>query len=525
MPTVGLFERLLAPADTLPATDRFWYGELGETLDNPAGIKVTPENALQIAAFHAAVKVRSEDIASLPLPLFRRQPDGRGKDRVTDHAAAERMSFGPNEWMTPFEYREQVEVHWAIRGNAYGRILNTPAGEFDGVIPLNPARMTVEQLPSRRLRYTYRDRDGHEHVFVQDEIDHHRNMTLDGIVGLSLVGLARRSLGLTVAAEEYGARSFKNDPHLSVVLKHDKVLSDDANKRIASSFRDARTGPDAAWTPAVIEEGMDLTTVGVTSKDAQFLETRDHQLLDTGRWVRMAPPKLGDYSRATYGNVEQAQISHVGDVVRPGAERREQSLNRAWLTQRERREGLFFEHLLEGALRGDIETRYKAYQIAVLTGWMSRNEVRNLENLNAEPGLDELLVPMNMANATDAGGGQALAFLPGGPQLVDQRAMSSARMIVEEVSAGVVRKEVAAVTRIARKHADSEAAFREELESFYDDHYEHVSNALQLPPRAARSYVDAQREAVVDGGVAVTERWNEERPAELVTLAIGTVTA
>lgn len=365
--------------------------------ESKSGQSVTPETAMQCAAVQASVRVLAESVAQLPLILYKRTKDG-GKERATDHPLYARLGAKPNGWQTSFEYREAQQVNLALRGNAYAYI-NRAGGQVRELIPLHPNRVTVEQLDDFRVQYRVRT-GSVENVIPQTEIHHLRGLSTNGLVGLSPIAMAREAIGLSLATEEHGARLFQNGARPGGIITRPKDAgkwSEDAAKRFLASFREAYSG-DGLGKTALMEDGMSFTVVGMTSEDAQFLETRKYQRSEIAAIFRVPPHMIGDLERATFSNIEQQSLEFVMHSLMPWLRRWEQAISRDLLTERER-ETYFAEFLVDGLLRGDIASRYAAYAVAITNGFMNRNEVRLRENLNPEPGLDVFLSPLNMTGS------------------------------------------------------------------------------------------------------------------------------
>jgi hypothetical protein len=233
-----------------------------------------------------------------------------------------------------------------------------------------------------------------------DEVLHIKGLGGDGISGYSVIGMARQSLGLGVAAEQYGARLFANGSRPSGVLRHPGRLSDGASKRLKDDWENMHKGLDQAHRVAVLEEGVEWQTIGIPPEDAQFLETRKFQVTEMARWLRLPPHKLADLERATFSNIEHQAIDYVTSALRIWLVRWEQAIHSRLLTSAER--GTFFaEHLVDALLRGDTKSRYEAYAIGRTWGWLSADDVSEMENRNPLPdGRGEVyLVPLNMMPA------------------------------------------------------------------------------------------------------------------------------
>jgi HK97 family phage portal protein len=217
--------------------------------------------------------------------------------------------------------------------------------------------------------------------------------------GVSPVTLLRESIGLEMAAERHGALQFGNGARPGGVLEHPETMSEDAALRLKKQVTEASSG-DNQHKLVLLEEGMKWHQVGLSNEDAQFIETRKLSRSVIAGAFRIPPHLIGDLERATFTNIEHQGIEYVTRALMGRARRWEQRLNMTLLTPSERRE-FYFEFDFNVLLRGDSKTRFEAYNQAIQAGWLSRNEVRGMENLNPAPGLDEYLAPLNMRGADE----------------------------------------------------------------------------------------------------------------------------
>jgi HK97 family phage portal protein len=359
-----------------------------------AGIAVGSDSAMRVSTYYACVNVLAQDIAKLPLILYRRLPNG-GRERATKHPLYGLLHRKPNPFQTSFRFRQTAQAHAAMRGNAYA-LKTRVRGRVKELLPVSPDRMRVELGGDWRLRYKL---DGKE--IATEDVFHVRGLSLDGYSGVSVATYARETLGLALATEAHGARLFSTGALFRGILKHPGKLRDDTvAKRLRESFDEAFRGANAHKT-ALLEEGMAGEQTSMSAEDSQFLETREFQAYEVARWFRMPPHKVGLMKQATFSNIEHQALEYVQDTLLSWLINWEQECNAGLLTEEEQEE-YFFEHLVDGLLRGDQPARYRAYKDAVLTGFMSRNEVRQKENLNPVDGLDDYLVPLNMASTDDA---------------------------------------------------------------------------------------------------------------------------
>ena len=369
-----------------------WFG----STNSAAGVSVTAESALQIMAVQACVRILAESIASLPLVLYQRTADD-GKVRAVNRPLYGLLHDRPNRWQTSMEYREMLQGHLCLRGNAYALKVSTNAG-LSELVPLHPDRTEPFVPPQGGIAYRHTDDNGQQHVYVQDEIHHIRGLSLDGLKGLDPIAYARESFGLTSAAEEFGARFFKNGSTPSGAFSHPNKISESAHKHLQASVAERYSGLRNAHVPMILEEGMSWLSLGVEPDKAQFLETRKFQLEEVARLFRIPLHMLQHTEKSTsWGTgIEQFNIGFVTHTLRPWFVRWEQAIARDLISNDRR---YFVEFLAEGMLRGNTKDRYDAYAVARQWGWLSVNDIRRLENLSQIPGGDEYLTPLNMSPA------------------------------------------------------------------------------------------------------------------------------
>ncbi len=353
---------------------------------------VTPDSALKSTTVYACVRVLAETIASLPLMVYRKKSDG-GREPAQEFYLYHALHDIPNPQQTSFEYREMLMGHISLRGNAYSYLERDNSGQIRNIYPLHPAMMQVK-LMDGRLIYEYQ-KDGKRIVFTEDEIWHWKGLSNDGIVGLSPIALARESIGLSLTAEDHESRLLVNSARAGGILEYPGTLQKDARTRLKDSIHDSQTGHNA-YDTMILEGGLKWTQIGMSNIDAQFLELRNFQVEDICRIFRV-PSVLIQHPDATmtYASAEQFFLSFVQHSIRPWCVRIEQSANKTLLTEIERKK-YYIEFKIDGLLRGDLATRYAAYQIGRLNGWLSVNDIRALENMNPILlGGDDYLQPLN----------------------------------------------------------------------------------------------------------------------------------
>jgi HK97 family phage portal protein len=407
----------LAPANVRAMITSYdIYRELLAESRSASGAVVTPETSMRVAAVYSCVKVLSEDIAALPLPLYRRQP--RGREVVTDHWLAELLRQ-PNTWQTGMEFREMQQAHLELCGKFFA-LKTVVRGEVRELLPIPPHRMQVTQGKDWQLKYVLTWPDGTREPVPPELVYHVRGLTLNGFDGISPIEYQRELVGLTMQLVNYGSRLFRNGAMIGGTLEHPGQLSEPAAKRLKESFEEKYAGADNAHKVILLEEGAKFTITGMKADEAQFLESRKMSRSEIAGIYRVPPHLIGDLERSTFSNVEQQTLNYAICGLLPRVRRIEARMAVSLLQPRDRA-SLYVEHNMDGLLRGDYAARMRGYQVAVLSGWMTRNQVRELENMNPGPAdLDVYLAPMNMTSSTRIDPNQE-DQVPGNPAKTDEQ--------------------------------------------------------------------------------------------------------
>jgi HK97 family phage portal protein len=333
-------------------------------------------SALSISTVYACVRVLAESVASLPLLLYRRLPNG-GKERALDHRLYETLHDAPNPHMTSFVWRELMMSHLATWGNHYSEIV---LDEFDRLTlwPIRPDRMDVKYNAVGEKVYIYLSPTGMRREIPSSRIFHVPGLSSNGLMGLSPIALHAKTLQLSTVAQDYGTNFLRNGARPAIVLSHPKNLSEPAQKRLAAQMDELRGSQNAGRT-VILEEGLTVTEVGVPPEDAQYIETRKFQRGTIASEIfRIPPHKIGDLEHATFSNIEHQAIEFVVDTLRPWLVRIEQECKAQLLYG----EDVFAEFLIDGLLRGDSQARATALQIERNAGIINGDEWREIENMN-----------------------------------------------------------------------------------------------------------------------------------------------
>ena len=365
---------------------------------------------MQMTAVYSCVRILSEAVAGLPLNIYRYNDSG-GKEKALTHPLYRLLHDEPNPEMTSFAFRETLMSHLLIWGNAYAQVIRNARGEVVALYPLMPNKMTVDRDQNGRLFYLYQRGAedskalGSESrvILSPPDVLHIPGLGFDGLIGYSPIAMARNAIGLAIATEEYGAKFFANGAAPSGVLEHPGTLKDP--QRIRDSWNAAHQGSENSHKIAVLEEGLKYTPIGISPEQAQFLETRKFQINEIARIFRVPPHMLADLEKSSFSNIEQQSLEFVKYTLDPWVVRWEQSMCRILLSESEK-PAYFIKFNVDGLLRGDYASRMSGYATARQNGWMSANDIRELENLDRiapELGGDLYLINGAMTKLQDAG--------------------------------------------------------------------------------------------------------------------------
>jgi HK97 family phage portal protein len=401
----GIFKARDKPKDSLGGSRySFFFGS------TTAGKPVNEHTAMQMTAVYSCVRILSETLAGLPLHVYKYNDSG-GKEKYLKHPLYKLLHDEPNPEMTSFAFRETLMSHLLLWGNAYAQIIRNAKGEVISLYPLMPNKMTVDRDANGRLFYLYQrssedvpslGKDSQVYLTPSDVL-HIPGLGFDGLVGYSPIAMAKNAVGLAIATEEYGAKFFANGAAPGGVLEHPGTIKDP--QKVKESWNAAYQGSANSHRVAVLEEGMKYQPIGISPEQAQFLETRKFQINEIARIFRVPPHMLADLEKSSFSNIEQQSLEFVKYTLDPWVVRWEQSMCRTLLSDSEK-PTVFIKFNVDGLLRGDYESRMSGYATARQNGWMSANDIRELENLDripAELGGDLYLINGAMTKLQDAG--------------------------------------------------------------------------------------------------------------------------
>ena len=374
-----------------------------------SGEKVDEKTAMQIATVYACVRLLADSVAQLPLFLYKDEEDGRSSKAVK-HPLYKILYRQPNPEMTSFSFREVMMTHLLLWGNAYAQIVRDGKNNIIGLYPLLPENVEVDRGENGKLFYTYHaytdevpNMKNNDIVFRREEILHVVGLGFNGLVGFSPIAMMKNVLGATIAVEKYGRVFFKNGAQPMGVLEHLGVLKNP--EKIRQNWTEVYGGASKAHSVAVLEEGMSYKPISLPPEDSQFLSTREFDVEEICRIIRVPPHMVQSLKRSTFSNIEHQSVDFVVHTLDPWLLRIEQAIIKDLLLENEK-DVYYPKFNVDGLLRGAVNERMRAYSIGVTNGFLSPNEVRRKENLPpipAEEGGDFYLVNGSYTRLRSAG--------------------------------------------------------------------------------------------------------------------------
>ncbi|WP_130834331.1 phage portal protein [[Erwinia] mediterraneensis] len=374
-------------------TGTFWQEWMGMS---SSGKVVSADKAIHLSAVWACVRLLSESVSTLPLKIYERQPDGSRKP-ATNHPAYQVLCRRPNLEMTPSRFMLMLVASICLRGNAFVE-KKMIGNRLVSLVPLLPQNMVVKRLDNGSLEYTYTE-SATARVIPAKNIMHIRGFGLDGVCGMMPMMAGRDVIGSAMAVEESAAKIFENGLQSSGFLSADGALNEEQRERLRG-YMAKFIGSRNAGKIMVLEGGLKYQNVTMNPEAAQMLESRAFSIEEICRWFRVPPFMVGhaDKQSSWASSVEGMNLQFLTNTLRPLLVNIEQEISRCLL---DGDDDLFAEFSVEGLLRADSAGRAAYYTTALQNGWMSRNDVRRLENMPPIEGGDIYTVQLNLTPLED----------------------------------------------------------------------------------------------------------------------------
>lgn len=495
---VGLLERAIQSRYRAvnPNDERYWGGDGGRS-----GINVTADSALGYDAFYACVANIAEDTALLPLDVLRKRRL-RGRDELPDHPVARMFNVQANDQQLGYEWREWMLRIAILYPEAVSEIIRSPRGGIEQLRPLQHAWLRKQADPAgRAVRYEVREPGKPPRWLDLDQV-----YRLPSRLGVGVIQLAKDDISAALGANRTAAALARNGLTPRMALEHPGALSPKAQKRLSASVSEKVMGPDNAGHIPVFEEGLKWIKIGVDPKDAQWLEGQEFSVLKMARWMRMQPHKLAYMVTATFASIEQQNIEHVIDTVRPWCTRFEKATDAQLLSQEP---NTYCRHNMNALLRGDALTRAQAQEIWRRNGVINANEWRENEDLNPrdDPEGDEY---WNKQPGTGDGESNAPA----------SRQSPKAQALAFAAAGRMVAKEIAAARRNAVKFAGDPEGWGAWCRDWWGEHAADVARTMLISENSAAMYADAKRDELERDGIAALERYEARDIPMLADLSL-----
>lgn len=534
--------------------DDAWWERFfgGGGVSSTAGVCVSEDSALAFSAVYRAVCLIAGTIATLPIHVFRRTSD-TNRERISDHPLELLLNYRPNEYMDGLTFREAMQSNVLRWGNAYAEIQRA-GPKVVGLYPLNPSKVQPKILEDGQLIYEVKNAYGQLTKLNSASVLHLKNLSPDGLVGWSVVRLAREGIGLGLATERYGGSFFGNGSRPGGILKSKMRLDKKARDTLREEWTAIHGGPNSGGQVAILSGDMDWMPTSIPPEDAQFLETRKFQVDEIARWYGVPPHLLADLERATFSNIEHQGLEFLNYCLR------------YWLVKWElvcsdlftdSEEDLYLEYETSALVRADLKARYDAYAVGRNGGWLSVNDIRARENMNPVGDAGDIyLAPVNMVPLDNLLNPPEPALAPVPPQPPapeeepepeeepnpTEEQNAPLRGLFLDAAGRMIRKECKEAIKAA-KHPEKFLAW---LDKFYPHHIGLMREALspvlsawrviQAVPtpvetlaeehcRLARELLlqvagDCQAAGLAGGVESWADRWIKEQPGRLAERAL-----
>lgn len=485
----GLIKRIFA--STLSRPQQWLLDWATDGVKASSGESVNERTALGLSTYLACIKNISEDLGKLPLGIYKRL-EPRGRSPLPQHPVSTLLHNSPNEEMSAMSFREVLTSHALGWQGGFAEIVRNGAGVPVALWPLDPTTVQImrEQGGEKRLFYMVDNTP-----MLKDDIFHLHGLGYDGITGYVIARLANDPIGNALAAQKFAGTFFANGTTTTGVIQFPDAMSDTALKHLRESFHERHSGPEKQHRPMILEQGAEWKAQSTAPRESQMVEVLQNGVEEICRLFRMPPHKAGHLLRSTNNNIEHQALEYVVDTLLAWIQRWEQEIWRKLLRPAERLT-LFAKHNLNMLLRGDMTARSAFYREGFGIGWLSDNDIRELEDMNPIDGgdtyfINATFVPLKMAAEGEHLAAKQAAQQPKEPKpepdtqpqdaMKDHRRelvlriAAAHRKPIEDAIAALLRVEHDKITRAAKR----KDGYAWATEFYQKEHRKYVSERLQ----------------------------------------------
>lgn len=437
---------------------------------------VDKKSALTIPAFFAAVNLLANTMSTLPIHVLSHK--GGKTTKLSGHPVSRLLTKRPNPYMTPDDFKHPLQMDLCLHGNAFAHIIKAPNGNIKEIWPLDASRMVIEAR-NNELRYFYSTDEGRR-TFSPSELIHIKFAPIMGLVGRSPLDLFQESLGISLAGQETAATYMSQGATLSGVLEVDRNLSAENRSALKDGWKRMFTGAKAAGEVAILHQGMTYKPLSINVKDLQFLESRQFQITEIARIFNIQPHLIGDLERSTNNNIEQQGLEFIKYTLLPWICRWEAELNAKLFSD----DNTYVKFNVSALARGEMEARTRSYRTLFEIGAITRNEIRELEDMNVLDDEDSNLphtpvnvMPSDLLRSKASAEAEASGKAPEEPEVVEEapsideedRALLGALESVKRACTETVKEKfVTAMSNIIQRCNGDEDKARAQTAKFFE---------------------------------------------------------
>jgi len=366
----------------------------GDDTVNPMA-SMDQETALRYSAFFGCNRVLAETFASVAIHEYKKLENG-DREKTNDTGLYPILHDMPNDETSRYNFQECMMYQINLGGSFVAQRV-VERGKITGLVQLQWENYEIyRDKEDRKIKYRLSGGENGSAILNRSQVLHVPGPSVNGLVGMSVLEYAASTILLGATYEQFGQQFYKNGATPSGVFEIPGFLKDESYKRLKEELAKSYSGLMNAGRPMLLENELKYKPLTINPIDAELLSSKKFQIEDICRFFRVQPHLVQHLERSTNNNIEQQSLEFAMYTMLPHFKRVEENINSQLLTQRQRKDGYYFEFNMASLLRGDQKTMSESFAKGLQWGWYSVNEVRRVLNLNSIPGGDTHLQPLNM---------------------------------------------------------------------------------------------------------------------------------